>query len=154
MKVGVSLPSDKAQNFEGLVRFLDNAVEPGYRHHPDESRVTEYGRKTHTSQFLNVSLILDTLTNAVTVPNEAVQQGAEGNFIIVAKDDNSVEIRPVETAASEYGVTAIGKGLKAGETVVTDGHLRLTANSKVRIKDAPENCKNRQIREEKHRYSS
>ena len=137
MKVGVSLPSDKAQSFEGLVRFLDNAVDPATGTIMMKAELPNTDEKLTPGQFLNVSLILDTLTNAVTVPNEAVQQGAEGNFIIVAKDDNSVEIRPVETAASEYGVTAIGKGLKAGETVVTDGHLRLTANSKVRIKDAP-----------------
>ena len=136
LKVGVSQPSDKTQSFEGLVRFLDNTVDPATGTILMKAELPNTDERLTPGQFLNVSLVLDTLVNAVTVPNEAVQQGADGNFIIVAKEDNGVEIRPVETVASEYGLTAIGKGLKAGETVVTDGHLRLTANSKVRIKEA------------------
>ena len=64
-------------------------------------------------QFLNVSLILDTLSNAVTVPNAAVQQGAEGNFIYVVGGDGAVEMRKVETAASDAVATAIAKGWRS-----------------------------------------
>ena len=86
-------------------------------------------------QFLNVSLILDTLANAVTVPDEAVQQGAEGNFVYVVVSDGTVEMRRIETAASDAQTTAVAKGLATGETVVTDGHLRLTPGAKVKIKE-------------------
>lgn len=56
------------------------------------------------------------------MPSEAVQQGPEG-FFVLFKADGSVEMRKVETVASDAGVTAIGAGLQAGETVVTDGQL-------------------------------
>ena len=68
------------------------------------------------------------------MPNEAVQQGADGNFIYVVKDDASVEMRKIEVAAADAGFSAIGKGLKDGETVVTDGQLRLTPGVKIRAR--------------------
>lgn len=71
-------------------------------------------KKLTPGQFLNV-ILADTLVDAVTVPNEAVQQGADGNFTYVVKDDNSVEIRKIEIAASDEGVTAIRAGLKAAK---------------------------------------
>lgn len=136
MKVEVSLPGDKTQRFEGEVRFLDNAVDSASGTILLKAVLPNDDEKLTPGQFLNVSLRLDTLAKAVTIPNEAVQQGAEGNFIFVVKDDGTVELRKVETAASNAGVTAISKGLQTGETVVTDGHLRLTPGATIKTRDA------------------
>lgn len=136
MKVDVSLPGDKTQRFEGEVRFLDNAVDVASGTILMKAILPNEEEKLTPGQFLNVNLRLDTLSKAVVVPNEAVQQGAEGNFVFVVKDDSSVEVRKVEIAASDAGITAISKGLQAGETVVTDGQLRLTPGAKIKAKDA------------------
>ena len=135
MKVGVSLPNDKSTRIEGQVRFLDNAVDTASGTIMMKAILPNDDEKLTPGQFLNVSLRLDTLANAVTVPNEAVQQGAEGNFIFVVREDSSVEVRKIETATSEGGITAISKGLQAGETVVTDGQLRLTPGARIKTKD-------------------
>jgi multidrug efflux system membrane fusion protein len=87
-------------------------------------------------QFLNVGMVLDKATGVVLVPNEAIQQGAEGNFLYVVKGDDTVEVRKLEIVASHQGMTAIGKGVTAGETVVTDGQLRLTPGATVKAKPA------------------
>ena len=136
MKVDVGLPNDKSQTFEGSVTFLDNTVDPATGTILMKAELPNKDEKLTPGQFLNVTLVLDTLLNAITVPNEAVQQGAEGNFIYVVKEDGRVENRNIESVASEGGFTAIGKGLKTGETVVTDGHLRLTPGARVKIKEA------------------
>jgi hypothetical protein len=54
--------------------------------------------KLTPGQFLNISLSLDTLANAVVVPAEAVQQGPEGNFLFVVSPDNTVEPRKIEVS--------------------------------------------------------
>jgi multidrug efflux system membrane fusion protein len=87
-------------------------------------------------QFVNVSLALDTLVNAVVVPAEAVQQGPEGPFLFVVRPDSTVEPRKIEVQASDRSLAAIGKGVAAEETVVTDGQLRLTADALVQVKPA------------------
>ena len=138
MKVDVSLPSDTAQHYEGEVHFLDNAVDATTGTILMKAKLPNNDEKLTPGQFLNVTLLLDTLKDAVTIPNEAVQQGAEGNFVYVVKDDHSTEVRAITTAAADGGVTAVAKGLSAGETVVTDGQLRLAPGVKVKLRDAAE----------------
>ena len=59
------------------------------------------------------------------VPSEAVQAGQQGQFVYVVKPDKTVEMRPVAVVRTVGGKTLIDKGVAAGETVVTDGQLRL-----------------------------
>lgn len=138
MKVAVSVPSDKAHQVEGRVRFLDNTVDPATGTILMKAELPNEEEKFMPGQFLNVSLVLETLKDAVTIPSEALQQGTDGSFVFVVKSDNTVEVRNVGIAASNAGMIAIAKGLVSGETVVTDGQLRLTPGTKVRIKESGE----------------
>lgn len=135
MKVDISLPGNSASRREGRVRFIDNAVDAATGTILVKAELPNTEEALTPGQFLNVGLVLDTLKQAVTVPATAIQQGADGNFVFVAKDDGTVELRAVEAAASESGVTAIGSGLKAGETVVTDGQLRLTPGARIKVRE-------------------
>ena len=136
MKVDVSLPNDTAQHYDGKVNFLDNAVDAATGTIQMKAVLANDDEKLTPGQFLNVTLLLDTLSGAVAIPNEAVQQGADGNFVYVVKDDQSTEVRAIVTAATDAGFTAVAKGLSAGETVVTDGQLRLAPGVKVKRRDA------------------
>jgi multidrug efflux system membrane fusion protein len=60
------------------------------------------------------------------VPTNAIQTSQQGQFIYVVKADKTVEMRQVTSAIAVGEDTIIEKGLAAGETVVTDGQLRLT----------------------------
>ena len=68
-----------------------------------------------------------------------MQQGAEGNYVYVVNEDGTVTNRNVQVLAAYEGYSAIGKGVELGETVVTDGHLRLTPGAKVKTK-SPEDA--------------
>ncbi len=76
-------------------------------------------------QFVNVSLTLDTQARAVVVPSEAVQPGQQGQMVYIVKPDQTVEPRNVRAGAIHGNQIVIETGLAAGETVVTDGQLRL-----------------------------
>ncbi|RIX49536.1 MAG: efflux RND transporter periplasmic adaptor subunit [Rhodocyclales bacterium GT-UBC] len=136
IKVQVNLPGNKEASFEGTAKFIDNAVDPTTGTIQMKAVLDNRDEKLTPGQFLNVSMKLDQLNDAVLVPNEAIQQGAEGNFLYVVKADNTVEPRKLEILASHKGQTAIGKGVSAGETVVTDGQLRLTPGATVQAKAA------------------
>jgi multidrug efflux system membrane fusion protein len=86
-------------------------------------------------QFVNVVLTLDTQQNATVVPTEAVQNGQKGSFIYVVKQDKSVEPREVETGRIVGSKTVIQTGVAPGDTVVTDGHLRLFPGAKIQALD-------------------
>ena len=87
-------------------------------------------------QFVNVALTLLELTNAIVVPSQAVQTGQNGEFIYVVKPDQTVEERPVIIGITYQDETVVQSGLKAGETVVTDGQSRLVPGAKVKITTA------------------
>ncbi len=87
-------------------------------------------------QFVHVKLTLSELTNAIVVPTQAVQTGQNGEYIYVMKSDQTVEERPVTIGITYHGETVVLKGLRAGETVVTDGQLRLAPGAKVDVKSS------------------
>jgi len=85
-------------------------------------------------QFVNVELTLSELTNAVVVPSPAIQTGQNGEYVYILKPDQTVEERPVTIGITYQEKTVVRQGLAAGETVVTDGQLRLTPGAKVSVK--------------------
>jgi multidrug efflux system membrane fusion protein len=68
---------------------------------------------------------------ALVVPTNAVQVSQAGNFVFVVTDDKKVRVRHIETGREFAGETVVKHGLSAGETVVTDGQLRLRNGSAV-----------------------
>ena len=136
MRANIGLPGDTAFQREGQVRFIDNAVDSSTGTILMKAELPNDDEQLTPGQFLKVTILISTLKNAVTVPDEAIQQGADGNYAYVVKDDSSVEMRPVEISASHAGMTSVVKGLQVGETVVTDGQLRLEPKIKVKIKSA------------------
>jgi multidrug efflux system membrane fusion protein len=84
------------------------------------------------NQFVNISLLLDTLHDAVTIPSEAVQTGTPGTFVYRVNDNQTVSLRKIRTGASADGKTAVLSGLAAGDRIVTDGADHLSDGAKIR----------------------
>jgi multidrug efflux system membrane fusion protein len=74
--------------------------------------------------------------NALVVPATAVQTGPQGQYIYVVKPDKTVDLRPVNVARTAGAEIVIKDGVAAGETVVTDGQLRLVPGARVSVKNA------------------
>ena len=86
-------------------------------------------------QFVTAVLTLDTIHNATVVPAEAVQNGQQGQFVYVVKADNHVEPRVVTVGRAFGKKMTIEKGVAPGDTVVTDGQLRLFPGAQIRAVD-------------------
>ncbi len=138
LNVEIRLPGEQQAIAEGKVVFLDNAVDPATATLRMKAEIANADGRIEPGQFLAVSLRLATLRNAVAVPAEAVQQGPDGSFVYVLNADGGAQMRKVEVAQVRDGQAAIGKGLSSGESVVTDGHSRLTPGAKVKVKGAGE----------------
>ncbi len=134
VKVVVGVPGDATRRFEGTARFLDNAVDPATGTIQLKTVLPNDDEQLTPGQFLNVSIALDILKDAVTIPAEALQQGPQGSFVF-AVVDGIAQPRKVDIATVQAGTAAIAKGLQTGETVVTDGQLRLTPGSKVQARE-------------------
>jgi multidrug efflux system membrane fusion protein len=88
-------------------------------------------------QFVRVFLRLAERQNAVVVPAQAVQNGVNGQFVFVIKDDLTVDMREVKTLPAPDQNLIIDKGVSPGEKVVVDGQIMLVPGSLVEIKAAP-----------------
>jgi membrane fusion protein, multidrug efflux system len=110
---------------QGELSFVDNAVDPTTGTILLKATFPNGDSKLWPGQFVQIALQLEELTNAVVIPSQAVQTGQNGQFVFVVKADKTVETRPVKPGVTGHGETAILSGLCVGETVVTDGQLRL-----------------------------
>ena len=124
---------------EGRLDFIDNSVDAATGTILLKAVFTNTDRALWPGQYVDIVTRLGEETNAVLVPAAAVQTGQRGSQVFVVKPDHTVELREVQTGRSANGLTVIRSGVKGGETVVTDGQVRLVPGAKVenRLLTAP-----------------
>ncbi len=119
----------------GVLTFVDNAVDTTTGTIKLKGTFPNHGHKLWPGQFVRVTLRLTMRRDAVVVPNEAVQAGQNGSFVYVVKQDRTVDSRAITTGARVDQDMVVESGLQPGETVVTEGQLRLAPGSRVAIRD-------------------
>jgi multidrug efflux system membrane fusion protein len=84
------------------------------------------------NEFVNIKILVDTLSNTVLVPTPAVLSGAPGDYVYLVKTaDDTVSVHKVTLGPSDGKNTAILSGLSIGDTVVIDGTDRLSDGAKI-----------------------
>lgn len=128
--------TNAAAGVPGKVTFIDNSVDVQTGTIRLKATFANRGGSLWPGQFADVVLTLTTQPNAITVPSAAVNVGQNGQYAFVVNDaDKTVDMRPVTVQRTYGDHSVIASGLKAGETIVTDGQLRLTKGSRVEIKE-------------------
>ncbi len=136
LAVTASFPDDAKAAFPGRLTFIDNAVDNGSGTILLKATFPNEDKALWPGQYVNVSMNLSTLKDAVTIPEEAIQQGQQGYYVYVIKADDTVDMHTVEVVQRLGGVATIRDGVQGGDRVVTDGQLRLMPGAKVEIKTA------------------
>ena len=127
---------DKTEKLgSGKLATVDNTIDPTTGTSKLKAIFENKNNALFPNQFVNIRLLVDTLSNQVVVPDAAVQQGSNGPFVYVVQDDARVKVQNVQPGVSEGGFTQILNGVKEGDAVVTDGVDKLQNGSRVRIRD-------------------
>jgi multidrug efflux system membrane fusion protein len=121
---------------EGKLVFWDNVVDPATDTIKLKASMPNSDHQLWPGQFVRVRLRLETLKDATVVPQQALQIGQDGQFVFVVRDDMTVEQRPVTVAQRAGDDVVVLSGLTPGESVVTDGQLRLEHGTHVQLADA------------------
>ncbi len=121
-EVTVTLP-EGAGTFTGRLQFVDNAVDQNSGTVKVKALFKNADGKLWPGAFVNVSLLLRTLKDAVVVPQAAVIQGARGALVYTVQDNKAVA-RPVQVQYTQ-GLDAVVTGVQADERVVLDGRQNL-----------------------------
>ncbi len=133
LKVEALIPEDKRAE-AGTIFFVDNAVDTATGTIRLKGTFSNREKRLWPGQFVNAILTLTTQKGAVVIPSAAVNSGQQGAYVYVVKPDRTAEMRAVVVNRSLDGETVIDKGIAPGETVVTDGQIRLVPGSRVEIK--------------------
>ena len=133
LKVKAILSSDSDPE-EGVVSFVDNAVDTTTGMIRMKATFENGQRHLWPGQFVDVALTVTEEPNVIVVPSVAVQTGQSSQYVFVVKADQTAEMRPVVAGRNIGEEIVIEKGLQPGETVVTDGQLRVMPGGKVEIK--------------------
>jgi multidrug efflux system membrane fusion protein len=139
LPVSAAPPTDTAKPSTGRVNFIDNFIDPTTGTIKIKGTFPNEDHRLWPGQFVNVVVTLTQDPDAVVVPSAAVQNSQSGQYVYVITADKTTEMRPITIARTAGDQIVVGSGLKGGETVVTDGFLRLVPGSRVSIKgaDAP-----------------
>lgn len=123
-----------AATLEGPVTFVDNNVKAGSGTLGLKATFQNAKNELWPGQFTAVELVLTVEKGALVVPGKAIATGRNGPYAFVVKKDHTVELRDVVLSRRLGDEAVIAEGLKAGETIVVDGHNQLVAGSKVEIR--------------------
>jgi multidrug efflux system membrane fusion protein len=136
LEVAASIPNSPGAAEHGTLSFIDNAVDKTTGSILLKGLFQNAQRRLWPGAFVNVTLTVNELRDAIVVPSEAIQTSQQGTFVFVVGVDHKVAMRPVAIGARVDRQTVVERGLAAGETVVTDGQLRLAPGAVVSLKQS------------------
>ena len=118
----------------GKLVFVDNAVDASTGTIRLRAQFANQDLALWPGQFVNVAVTLYEQAAAIVVPADSVQNGPQGQYVYVVNPDQTAELRVVKVERVDAGSAIVVDGLKPGETVVTQGQLRLGPGAKVAIR--------------------
>jgi multidrug efflux system membrane fusion protein len=144
LRAGAHLPAD-AYNRDnskklasGLLVTLDNQIDNTTGTSKLKAVFDNKDNALFPQQFVNIRLLVDTLTNQLVVPNVAVQNGQQGTFVYVVDQDSKVHLKTVQVGITTETSADILSGISDGDQVVVDGTDRLVEGAAVRVRKAGE----------------
>lgn len=137
LKVEVIAPSRPEIAKAGKLSFFDNSVSSQAGTVLLRATIPNEDRYLWPGQYVNVTLTLQVLKDALVVPAQTVQLGGKGPYLFVVKPDNTVEQRSVPQGVRYQDLVVVPEGVQAGETVVVEGQITLANGTKVNPKEYP-----------------
>jgi membrane fusion protein, multidrug efflux system len=130
----------------GHIAFIDNTVDATTGAVRLKAVFPNTDEALWPGEFVHVQLRLRTDPARTVIPDSCIQSGLNGKYVWVIRNGYAT-MTPVSvqrvystsdgTVSDKPGLAVIGGGIRAGEVVVTEGQLRLTAGARVSVLDTP-----------------
>ncbi len=117
----------------GSFSTLDNQVDTTTGTVRAKARFGNANGALFPNQFVNMRMVLRTLSGAVVVPITALRTSNSGNYVYIVNENRTVSQRTVIRGESSVDSVVITEGLRPGETVVTEGGDRLRDGARVNL---------------------
>ena len=140
LAVSVLPAGDTGKPIQGVVSALNNEVDRTTGSIRLHAVFANEDNRLWPGQFVRVTLVMDTITGAVLIPERAVQEGLSGRYVYRATLEGEhyrVQPQPVEVDKGPEGFAAVLSGIAPGDIVVTDGQLGLAPGALARAIETP-----------------
>ena len=127
-----ALPGAGLAPVNGVLSFVDNTVDPTAGTIKVKAEFDNRETTLWPGQYVNTKVTVQTIKNAVVVPQSAIITSAQGTFVYVLDKDHSARQVPVERVYG-FGVDAAVSGLSGSETIITEGKQNVRPGGKVRL---------------------
>jgi membrane fusion protein, multidrug efflux system len=117
----------------GVLTFIDNNVDSTTGTIKLKGTFENANRKLWPGEYANVTLKLSMQSNALVIPNQAMQTGQDGTYVYVVDAERKADVRPITIGLRGESDLVVDKGLSEGEMVVTQGQLRLAPGMRVSV---------------------
>jgi multidrug efflux system membrane fusion protein len=118
---------------KGQLTFINNTVDTTTGTIQLKATFANAQQRLWPGQFVTVTLPTATIPHALLIPSTAVQMGQNGAYVYVLMPDDTVAYRSITLGAVVNDDTVILQGLSPSEQVVTEGQLRLSDGSPVKV---------------------
>jgi membrane fusion protein (multidrug efflux system) len=139
MKPGARVLAQSAsygeREFEGIVRTVGSRVDPVTRAIQVRAHIPNEDRALRPGMLLTVRVIMSTRT-ALAVPEGAVYQVQDRAYAYVVDGEMMAHERQIEIGERRYGVVEVLAGLNEGDTIVTEGIVKLRDGARVRVPES------------------
>jgi multidrug efflux system membrane fusion protein len=120
----------------GTLLMIDNTIDQATATIRLKASFSNEDERLWPGEFVNARLLLETRSNVVVVPSNAVQRGPNGLFAWIVTAGDTAALRPIEVGPATDDLTIITSGLNEGDRVVTDGQYKLMTDAPVAIAPA------------------
>ncbi len=129
----VELSSDAmpGRHFAATLDAIDPLIDANGRSLAVRAKLDNADGALRPGMFVRVRLIFASRENVLTIPEQALVPAAQGTTVF-AVIDGKVKQTPVRTGQRQAGSVEIVEGLKAGDSVVTAGQLKLRDGAPVK----------------------
>ncbi|HWX11539.1 MAG TPA: efflux RND transporter periplasmic adaptor subunit [Trinickia sp.] len=116
---------------QGSLVFIDSRVDPASGQIMLKASFPNKDRKLWPGQLVDARILLRTDTGRVAVPSSAIVHTQDGSQLYVVDANRTAQLRPAQVGVSVDGMTAVERGVRAGDIVVFDGQSRLNPGVRV-----------------------
>lgn len=124
LPISLSFDALPGQTFSGKVHAIDPVVDPVSRNVRVRARIANPKGQLKPGMFARATADLGGKTSAILLPEQVIVPKSDGSYVFLAVDGKA-ELRKVTLGKREPGRVEIVSGVKAGDTIVLDGQIKL-----------------------------
>jgi len=139
LKVKITFGDGEVYDQEGTIDFTSSSIDPQTGTLQARAIVKNPNQRLVPGQFVRATVTGLTLDDAIVVPEAAVMQGPQGQFVYTVNSTGAAEIRPVELSRQIDSGWIVSSGLRAGDKLVTEGVIKVRPGAPVTASAASAN---------------